>query len=500
MLTKDKSGLVARSATIASAAHKSDKSVIPADEDMKTRLLRRTATVLFILSITITMLTHGAVYPIAAGLAAILMASSLALAYFAMGLPRATGGLFKTALACWVLVVFWCEFQGMPAPFGLAGHSAWTALAEMGIAADASVSPTPGVVRGGVVAISLPAMTLLCVLMLFRRDSAVERALWVFAVSGGCLAVFALFQYVAFPHSLMLGEKLHYLGNLTAPFVNRNTAATFYGVSLIALLSHFKGLQFQVIPGSSLFYNRSGWSARKALLWVLLTCASFGAVLATSSRGGVFATFVALLVMFAAATFFPPVPSQRAGFAGQPTSSVKARLLKVVAVLLILLLVASLFAGRVVLRAEIQGVDDSRFCVLPGILAAIHDGLPFGIGPGAFINVFPAYRDASCGMAGVWNMAHDVYLDGLLALGIPFLVVLVAMLAAISLLLRRGILHRKSRRLFVVGGIATCVLVAVHSLVDFSLQIPGFATWWLIYLGMVASISGGRKSSGERES
>ncbi|MBT9368982.1 O-antigen ligase family protein [Rhizobium sp. CSW-27] len=489
--------MVAKSATFVSGSQRSGSSSEPEDETILRRVLRQVATGLLVLSVVVTMLTQGAVYPVSISLACILMAASMALAYLAMGLPRATRSLFVAVLACWLFAVLWSVVQTLDTPFGLAGHSAWRVLPEFGIKATASISPMPGAVPDAILSISLPAMAILTVLMLFRRDSVIERALRVFAVAGGLMAVFALFQYVAFPRSLMFGDKQYYLGNLTAPFVNRNTAATFYGVTLIALLSTYKGFRFQLIPGSPFLYRRSGWTPAQAMRWALLVFAAFGAVLATSSRGGVLATFIALFAMFTLATFFPATPHTEAGLAARTTEDGKTRVIRIIGILLALLIVAGVFAGRVVLRAEVQGSEDGRFCVLPGILAAIRDNLVLGAGPGAFINVFPAYRDAACGVTGVWDMAHNVYLDGMLGLGLPFIMVVLVLFATVMQLLRRGLLNRKSRRFVVVGGIASIILVAIHSAIDFSLQIPGFATWWAVYLGMIGSIGGGRLSSSE---
>lgn len=489
--------MAAKSATFVSGNQRSGSSSEPEDETILRRVLRQVATTLLVLSVVVTMLTQGAVYPVSVSLACILMAASMALAYLAMGLPRATRNLFVTVLTCWLCAVLWSVMQTLHSPFGLAGHPAWTVLPEFGIEAAASISPMPGAIPDAILSISLPAMAILTVLMLFRRDSVVERALRVFAVAGGLMAVFALFQYVVFPRSLMFGDKQYYFGNLTAPFVNRNTAATFYGVTLIALLSTYKGFRFQVIPGSKFLYQRSGWTPAQAMRWALLVFAAFGAVLATSSRGGVLATFIALFVMFTLATLFPATPHTEAGLAARSTEDGKTRLIRIIGIVLALLVVAGIFAGRVVLRAEVQGTEDGRFCVLPGIFAAIRDHLVLGAGPGAFINVFPAYRDAACGVVGVWDMAHNVYLDGVLALGLAFIVLTLVFLATIILLLHRGILSRKSRRFVVVGCIASAVLVAIHSAIDFSLQIPGFATWWALYLGMAGSICGGRLGSSE---
>jgi hypothetical protein len=54
-------------------------------------------------------------------------------------------------------------------------------------------------------------------------------------------AVFGILQDLFLPEQLLFVAKKYYRGNLTASFVNRNTAGTFFGVAFLLNL----GLAFQ---------------------------------------------------------------------------------------------------------------------------------------------------------------------------------------------------------------------------------------------------------------
>ncbi|MBP0575551.1 hypothetical protein J8J27_33020, partial [Mycobacterium tuberculosis] len=78
----------------------------------------------------------------------------------------------------------------------------------------------------------------------------------------------------------------------------------------------------------------------------------------------------------------------------------------------------------------------------------------------------------------VWDRAHNVFLEFALGVGVPAAAgVLVALYAVLTTTFVIG--WRRRRRLVCapITGIAILVLLTLHSLVDFSLQIPGMAVF-----------------------
>ena len=454
---------------------------------MKT-ISRTIPVVFFLLSFGIVLLTDGGVYPSSLAVAVIFMALALAVAGLLEGLHRETSGLFGFVLVLWLVLIAWTSFQALSLPSGLFANPAWLSIREAGIEAPGRISVVPGDTIASLLPISLPFMTLLAALLLFRSDRQVESALQVFALCGGAFAVFAIVQSVLFPHTLMFAPKTHYIGNLTAPFVNRNTAATFYGLVAVASI-----VCFALAAASS--DHRRGRSSdrqmpRRAWVFLLMALAAVVALALTRSRGGVAASFlgcgallVTLAIHFAGKKTSLPMQS-----AGRKAWGRQAALALVT--LAVVLVVGSLVFARAILRAEVQAIDEGRLCIIPGIWQAIRDNFILGIGSGSFRFYFPAYRDPDCGLAATWFKAHNFYLDAMLALGF---LVSVAMFVAIAAMLLRvygtGLRRRKSKKPVVLGGIAAILLVALHSFPDFSLQVPGFAMSFALFLGLTATIS-----------
>ncbi|MFN3548836.1 MAG: O-antigen ligase family protein [Mesorhizobium sp.] len=453
------------------------------------RIVRYVCLGLLGASVLIVLLTHGGVYPAAIAISLILMCASLAIGYVTLGVRTSVGFVFHFVLGVWAVVFAWSLIQSMPLPETIQGHPAWEVLRELGLGEERYLSPAPANVRSALLPISLPFAGLLTALVLLRTDEEVGQALRTFSMVGGLLALFAIGQFVAFPNALMFGEKIHYLGSLTAPFVNRNTAATFYGVTLLSLLCQFRREQVPFIFGSGKTLFRAGVSVRWVATLTILAVAAFVALALTTSRAGVAASAIGVVVFAAGMFVLPPPPKQKAG--AFPSAGRQRPLLRLLLAVLLLASIAATFwllAGRASLRAEIQGLDDGRFCVLAGILQAIRDNWLTGIGAGVFPVYFPAYRDAACGISGQWEMAHNFYLDAQLALGIIFVPILLSVVAVLAVVLRRGILNRRRNRPIVWAGIASCVIVALHSTVDFSIQIPGFSLWWALFLAMVLQV------------
>jgi O-antigen ligase len=130
------------------------------------------------------------------------------------------------------------------------------------------------------------------------------------------------------------------------------------------------------------------------------------------------------------------------------------------------------------------------------VIDAIKDNPWFGTGFGTFEQVFPVYRDPECGLSGLWDRAHNVFLEGSLGLGLPFAVVVLFGLVYLLSIFLIGYRTRQRFQIVPVAGMGILLLVVLHSMVDFSIQIPGVAAYVAAALGAAVSISLARKRSG----
>lgn len=454
------------------------------------RQLRRVALACFVLAMTISLLSHGAVYPAASAVALLLLLIALMVIGSVDGVQRSSRRSVYWILGLWLAIVFYSLVLATPLPSFMAGHPAWSALPDIGIETPRYLSPAPANVIDALVPISLPFATALSAVLLFKTDRDIDRALKTFAIMGALFAAVAIIQFTFFPGTLMFAEKRFYLGSLTAPFVNRNTAATFYGVTLVAQICQVRNTELSGVFRSKGSSKRTSLILSLALIGAAIV--TFVALLLTNSRAGIFSTAVGVAIYVVGNIILPASAQSKPGFGVSAKQSVGRRITYAFGGLALVLLFFWLYAGRAALRAGIQGLDDGRFCILPGVWRAIRDNLWTGIGPGVFGVYFPAYRDPACGLNGFWEFAHNFYLDGFLAFGLLFWIFVGVAIGLLCVSCVEGLRLRRSRRPIVWAGIASSFIVALHAALDFSIQIPGFSCWWALFIALVLTTCTGR--------
>jgi O-antigen ligase len=164
-----------------------------------------------------------------------------------------------------------------------------------------------------------------------------------------------------------------------------------------------------------------------------------------------------------------------------------------IAGLLVIVGLFPLFAGRSVYRMQEQGSEDARWRSFASTLNAIEDNWIFGSGFGAFQDVFPVYRDSDCaGIFGVWERAHNFFLEGWLGLGLPFVAALAIGYLVLVGALIRGVRTRHRFRCIPMMGLAALILASLHSIVDFSPQIPGVGVYFAAIMAATVTVSPGR--------
>jgi O-antigen ligase len=131
----------------------------------------------------------------------------------------------------------------------------------------------------------------------------------------------------------------------------------------------------------------------------------------------------------------------------------------------------------------------SRGDVYALVVRAIGDAPLLGTGYGSFPDVFPIYRDDSIRGTNTWRRAHNTYLENTLELGIPAAIALFAAIGTCAGYCWLGILRRRRNWVFPSIGVATTALVAAHSSIDFSLQIPAISIGYAFLLGLACAQS-----------
>ncbi len=197
-----------------------------------TGVLRIVSVVLVVL----ILLPQGSVRVPHAALFTAAMAGLGAGGVFLIGEPRKTQVVHQAVISGLVLLLIWVAVQTVPLPGGLFGNPIWnTAGAVLG-PLDPRITIQPADTQAASVFLALPLISFTTLLILNQGDEAAVRLIRQLAWVGGTVAAFAILQFQLFPETLLFGEKQAYIDSLTATFVNRNTAATFLGLTALALL------------------------------------------------------------------------------------------------------------------------------------------------------------------------------------------------------------------------------------------------------------------------
>jgi hypothetical protein len=207
----------------------------------------------------------------------------------------------------------------------------------------------------------------------------------------------------------------------------------------------------------------------------------FVALMLTQSRAGIMASLAGTALLVAAFAYI----------AMRQRSSLLAALGFGVLALVGAALLAQFYVGRLLLRLQLEGfVDPARSCTYKSTWRAIRDHFWQGTGLGTFQDVFPRYRLFRCGLEGHWNMAHNLFLEGMLSLGVGvFALCAVIVYTGLIHAYATGIRKRRLMRFVPLSCLGILTVLTAHSLVDFSMQIPGLAVVVGSILGAGAAIS-----------
>ncbi|BDA83384.1 ligase [Aureimonas sp. SA4125] len=383
-------------------------------------------------------------------------------------------------LVIYILLQSW-QFPGNPF-----AHAIWTEMGPLIEPAGGAVSVEPSATRLALFNLVPPFLLYAAILALFDSDRAAFRLIAFLAVLGGCFALFGVVQIVWAPHSLMFFPKQFYIGSLTSVFVNPNTAGTFLGLaSLVALswLLRTLGDTGVAEPLKNLFSDETlrPWRGR-----ICAICLMFGLVLLafflTKSRGAMLATLASYMVVMPLLTSGSRSSLRRGLFKGALADLTHSRAAGIAIALGGVVLVSVLFGTQALYRLERQGVDVARFCVYAASWHAFADNWLLGTGFGTFQSIFPSYRLPDCDISRVFERAHNFYLEGMLGLGIGFIPIAILTYWHVISNLLVGLRTRRKYRFVAIAGLGGVLLVTLHGLVDFSLQIPGMAAYFASFL------------------
>jgi O-antigen ligase len=370
-------------------------------------------------------------------------------------------------------------------PWVASPHPLWREAAEtLGIPIEPSLSITR---NEPFFALGAPLANMLAVICSFivciDRDRA-RQLLLVIAWSGVAYAVYGIAAYLIDPTHILW--RMAPARVLQSTFSYRSTAAVYFGscavLWLLFVLQHLR----RRLPLDSIYWKSSPRLLLSEMpilsLMMLLICLT--ATLMTNSRGGILFSFMAFVLAFVG--FFYRDLLRR----GWAAAALVIGGLSALVFLLIL-------GGNVFDSIETRGLSDpGRLETYRSSLRMIGDHPWFGTGLGTFVWSFPAYRSAA-DMWGIWTFAHSTPLELAADLGLPLTALIGLAWLVVLVVLIRGVRTRRNDRIVPAAALAVAILGLAHSVIDFSLQNPGYAivVFALVGAGLAQSFSSNNVNS-----
>lgn len=321
--------------------------------------------------------------------------------------------------------------------------------------------------------------TFLLVADLARCRDTAWRLVRGLALIGLAYAAYGLIVQFGGFNMILWFDKAAYRDVVTATFVNRNSYATYGGLTALCWTAWLLRELPEAAPSLPVRRRALGHVQALAGPLVLLSAGLavvLTSVLLTQSRAGIAATAAGLLVLL--------------GAHGLARGRGRVRAALLVPACLLVGLVGSLSADGVLDRLRHQGTDDGlRAAAAVVMIGGIAESPWLGVGRGAFEPAFALYRDAT--VTAHFDRGHHEILELVFEVGIPASLLLTGMLALLALVHGHGLRTRNRDAEFPALGLGALMLVGGHAIYDFSLQIPGVAVLYMAIAAVAFSQSFG---------
>jgi O-antigen ligase len=389
-------------------------------------------------------------------------------------------GQLTTRIPIWIplsfaLVCAWVIFQittGSPAGWH---HALWA------MTADSLGMEIPGRITLAAEDSWIALMRLLSyslVLFLsfqFGRDRCRAQLMfgWL-TIAGLIYAVFGLAVYWSgyYPDWLFGGKVLQH--DVRSTFVNRNHFATWQGLTMLCAMAWFyHRMAKPVVKPYATPQDREArveefiLRAWKPLIVLLLIVT---ALVLSHSRAGFTASLAGTVVLFL--------------LLDKRVSSKSGRL-RVVAIAALAVAGIAFFLTSEALLDRIGRTDittEERMAVYANVKRAIGDNPVLGFGYGTFANSYRLYDPLESGVH--YDRAHNTWLENAFELGVPAALLLYLALGGLVWTCLKGVKQRHRDWVYPATGVAASVLVGLHAMLDFSLQLPAVAILYACIMGV----------------
>ena len=354
------------------------------------------------------------------------------------------------------------------------GHPLWQITAQMlNLDIPATISLDPEQTVTAIMRLTGYGMIFLLAMYYCQKSENAEKLFKWLAISGFIYASYGLIIYFGGFNKILWFDKWAYEHDVTSTIVNRNSYATYAGLSLLCLMP---GLLSQIKSSTRLGlgsnYGKQVFIEKLVTrTWrpVLMMFTIGTALFLSHSRGGFLSTTLAIISLLLILSL---------------SNKLRNRTLNYSAFALVFFAITlfSVSGDRVMERMQDISIEKSG---RPKVYQATWNGIKnnpvLGFGYGSYENSFRLYNTKEIGV--YYDKAHNTYLENIFELGFPAACALFLSILLIALKCLTGVWNRQRNWIYPAIGFSSSVLVAAHSIVDFSLQIPAVAVTYAAILG-----------------
>ena len=391
-------------------------------------------------------------------------------------------GWVQVAALLFGIVLLWILIQAAPFTPRSWHHPIWLEASKaLGGTYSGRITLDPGETMTVFVRLLWYASIFWLALQMGRDSSYVRTSLRLVVWTGLAYSAYGLLVKFTDWEMVLWVKKFVYQTDVTGTFINKNSFAAYAGMCLICVTAL---LIDGMVTISAEEANKAGKLAAVVneligrnwyliLAWVVI----LSSIIMSNSRAGLVCSVIGVLALIVALSFSKSV-SPRVGrwFGG----------LVIVAIAGIFL-----FSGDTIQRSfkYVGEQTHSRAAIYETTLEMIRDAPVLGMGLGTYPQVFQIYRKSGEQNSVPARKAHNTYLENAAELGVPAAFILVAALGLVFLMCVKGVANRRRNVVLPAIGIGATVLLGLHSVVDFSLQIPGITASYAFLLGLACAQS-----------
>ena len=358
-------------------------------------------------------------------------------------------------------------------------HPIWTEVAAFGLAVEGVVSLNrSGSFEALMRLLAACGMFLLAFALAQRETQARQLLTAILAITTG----YALFGILQEFTGLRLSGSTAYRGNVVSTFVNRNHFATYANLGLVIAL----GLMIEpLLRGDTGKREPLGRRIAQAIATVfeerryplMAAVIIMLAVVGSASRGG-------MLSLIGAGLFLLSIMFLVSRATRGTKVMVSAATLGGAGILVWLTGDVLIARFQEIFAADTLSEIDGRIAAWEMTLQAIAERPLLGYGHGAYQELFFLAHGPELGIVGVFDHAHNDYLQLAAELGLPAAAAMLSALLLVWGLCLTGAIARRRRRVFPLIASTAGVLVGLHAVTDFSLLMPAVAMTFAAILGI----------------